>query len=99
MVSHLDHAAREFTVQEIREKSLNMKEEGALEKPFNPTNINQMLAKLSDEGLIYKNRHGKYSFAIPLLDRFIRRQPRERTPASARRVNTQAEALGRHLHH
>lgn len=33
-----------------------------------------MLAVLSDHDLIYKNRHGRYSFAIPLLDRFIRRQ-------------------------
>lgn len=99
VVSHLDRAAREFTVQEIREKSLNMKEEGALEKPFNPSSINQLLAKLSDEGLIYKNRHGKYSFAIPLLDRFIRRQPREPATVSARWISTQADVLGRHLHH
>ena len=25
-------------------------------------------------GLVYKNRHGKYSFAVPLLGRFILRQ-------------------------
>jgi len=33
-----------------------------------------MLALLSEAGLIYKNRHGKYSFAVPLLGDFIRRQ-------------------------
>jgi hypothetical protein len=32
-----------------------------------------MLASLGDAGLIYKNRHGKYSFAVPLLGQFIRR--------------------------
>ncbi|MBF0566868.1 MAG: hypothetical protein HQK89_16710, partial [Nitrospirae bacterium] len=28
----------------------------------------------ANAGLIYKNRHGKYSFAVPLLDMFISRQ-------------------------
>jgi hypothetical protein len=30
------------------------------------------VAKLS--GLVYKNRHGKYSFAVPLMGPFILRQ-------------------------
>ena len=34
-----------------------------------------MLSTLSDSGLVYKNRHGKYSFAVPLLGKFIQRQP------------------------
>jgi hypothetical protein len=33
-----------------------------------------MLAALSEAGLVYKNRHGKYSFAVPLFGRFIQRQ-------------------------
>jgi hypothetical protein len=33
-----------------------------------------MLSTLGDMGLIYKNRWGRYSFAVPLLDRFIHRQ-------------------------
>ena len=33
-----------------------------------------MLGNLSDAGLLYKNRHGKYSFAVPLLGQFILRQ-------------------------
>ena len=33
-----------------------------------------MLVSLGDIGLIYKNRYGKYSFAVPLLSNFIRRQ-------------------------
>jgi len=37
-----------------------------------------MLSSLSDAGLIYKNRHGKYSFAVPLLGGFIRRQMKNR---------------------
>ena len=33
-----------------------------------------MLSTLSDAGLVYKNRYGKYSFAVPLLGNFIKRQ-------------------------
>ena len=32
-----------------------------------------MLSSLAERGMIYKNRFGKYSFAVPLLGRFIRR--------------------------
>jgi hypothetical protein len=32
-----------------------------------------MLASLAEKGMIYKNRVGKYSFAVPLLGRFILR--------------------------
>lgn len=69
VVASLDHSDSEFTVQEISEKS-----KATLAKPFSPSNINQMLAALATAGLIYKNRHGKYSFAVPLLSKFIRRQ-------------------------
>ncbi len=34
----------------------------------------QMLVSLTEHGLIYKNRYGKYSFAVPLMGQFIRRQ-------------------------
>ena len=36
-----------------------------------------MLGNLSNAGLIYKNRHGRYAFAVPLLGQFIRRQEKE----------------------
>jgi hypothetical protein len=29
---------------------------------------------LADAGLVYKNRYGKYSLAVPLLAAFVRRQ-------------------------
>jgi hypothetical protein len=45
-----------------------------LDRPFSPSQVNQMFAMLSQTGLIYKNRHGKYAFAVPLLNRFILRQ-------------------------
>jgi hypothetical protein len=58
----------EFTVQEVVEASKG------LEKSFTSSHVNQMLASLIGAGLIYKNRFGKYSFAVPLFDQFILRQ-------------------------
>ena len=46
----------------------------SLSKPFGRSHANQMLVSLADAELVYKNRHGKYSFAVPLLGKFILRQ-------------------------
>ena len=69
VIASLEHCDEEFTVQDIVEAS---KKAGT--KPFSSSHANQMLASLSEQGLVFKNRHGKYSFAVPLLGRFIRRQ-------------------------
>ena len=69
IIAGLESRASEFTVQEIVEKS-----KAELGKSFSPSHVNQMLAALGNAGLVYKNRWGKYSFAVPLLDGFIRRQ-------------------------
>jgi hypothetical protein len=69
VIAHLDNAGGEFTVQEIVEKSKQL-----LPKPFGNSHANQMLSSMGDMGLIYKNRWGRYSFAVPLFDRFIHRQ-------------------------
>jgi hypothetical protein len=67
----LPTAGTEFTVQELVEASRYL-----LSKPFSSSHVNQMLVTLSEAGLVYKNRHGKYSFAVPLLHKFIIRQHR-----------------------
>lgn len=69
IISCLPSADDEFTIQEIVEKS----KDGTI-KPFSPSQVNQMLASLSHQGLVYKNRFGKYSFAVPLLGNFISRK-------------------------
>lgn len=69
-IATLGKAEDEFSVQEVVEASR------ALEKPFTSSHVNQMLASLCGVGLIYKNRFGRYSFAIPLFDHFILRQIR-----------------------
>ncbi|HST55796.1 MAG TPA: AAA family ATPase [Solirubrobacteraceae bacterium] len=68
-IASLRNSGDEFAVQEIVVKS-----EELLQKPFSNSHVNQMLATLTNAGLIYKNRWGKYSFAVPLFDRFIIRQ-------------------------
>lgn len=72
VIASLDSADDEFTVQEIVERSRM-----DLSKPFSSSHVNQMLAALSTAGLVYKNRHGRYSFAVPLFGQFVLRQMRE----------------------
>jgi len=70
VIAELDNCDSEFTVQEIVEHPAN----ASLDKSFGNSHVNQMLVSLSEAGLIYKNRYGKYSFAVPLLSDFIKRQ-------------------------
>jgi hypothetical protein len=72
VISELPTADTEFSVSEIEKNSITAKRRG-----FGASQINQMLAKMIPIGLIYKNRHGKYSFAVPLLSGFIKRQQAE----------------------
>ena len=74
VIAGLDHCDDEFTVQQAVEQSQRV-----LKKPFSASHVSQMLAALASRGLVFKNRHGRYSFALPLLGGFIRRQTQERT--------------------
>ncbi len=69
LIATLDSHEEEFTVQEIVEQSTVR-----LNKPFSPSHVSQMLTNLASQGLVFKNRRGKYSFAVPLLGKFINRQ-------------------------
>lgn len=64
IIATLQNANEEFTVKDITDNSTQ----------FKPSYINNLLLKLIDAGLIYKNRRSKYSFAVPLLADFINRQ-------------------------
>jgi hypothetical protein len=77
VIAGLKNADGEFTVQEIVERSKKV-----LKRPFGSSHVSQMLAALCDSGLVYKNRHGKYSFAVPLLGQYINRQVRARPQPS-----------------
>jgi hypothetical protein len=69
VIAMLPNSEGEFTVQEIVEQSARK-----LKRPFSDSHVNQMLVSLGENGLVYKNRHGKYSFAVPLMGPFILRQ-------------------------
>jgi len=69
VIAKLPNASDEFTVREISSLSEKM-----LPNPFKPAYINNIIIRLIEFGLIYKNKRGKYSFAVPLLADFINRQ-------------------------
>jgi hypothetical protein len=69
VIAHVKSSHMEFTVQKVVEKSKEL-----LKNSFSSSHVNQMLHSLTNAGLVYKNRHGKYSFAVPLLGKFILRQ-------------------------
>ena len=45
-----------------------------MEQSFSSSHVSQMLTALFDKGMVFKNRHGKYILAVPLLDAYIRRR-------------------------
>jgi hypothetical protein len=67
-IATLSTSDDEFTVQEIVARS---KEN--LPKRFSSSHVVQMLNALSEAGLVYKHRHGKYSFAVPMFGNFVKR--------------------------
>lgn len=70
VIASLDTSGDEFSVAEIVERS---RAAGGA-RPFSSSHVNQMLAALAGSGLVYKNRHGRYSFAVPLFGQFVMRQ-------------------------
>ncbi|MCH7666341.1 MAG: ATP-binding protein [Acidobacteria bacterium] len=64
----LQSADSEFTVRDLVRRTRQI-----LQNPFKSSHANQMLKTLCEKSLVYKNRHGKYSFAVPLLHKFILR--------------------------
>lgn len=69
VVATLENSDEEFSVQEIVTASRSL-----LNKGFTPSHATQILQALAEKGLMYKSRRGGYSFAVPLLSHFIRRQ-------------------------
>ena len=68
VIAKLPSANKEFTAREISMMSEKLK------NVFKSAYVNNLLNKLIEFGLIYKNRRGSYSFAVPLLADFINRQ-------------------------
>ena len=71
VIARLRPADGEFTVQKFVAES-----RWRLAKGFSASHVTQLLHTLVNAGLVYKNRHGRYAFAVPMLGRFILRQGR-----------------------
>ena len=69
VIAKLKNCEDEFSVQEVVDLAKK-----TMDKPFSSSHVNQMLSSLGEAGLIYKNRYGRYSFAVPLIGQFIQRQ-------------------------
>jgi hypothetical protein len=69
VIATLSSSEDEFTVQEIVAASAAL-----LGKGFSSSHAQQILTGLADKGLVFRSRRGGYSFAVPLLSRYIKRQ-------------------------
>jgi len=69
VIAVLPNADGEFSGHEIVEMSGHVHS-----KKFSSSHANQMLSTLSEKGFVFKFRHGKYTFAVPLMAQYIRRQ-------------------------
>jgi len=68
-----------------------------IEEAITSSQGSQMLSTLAEVGLVYKNRHGKYSLAVPLLGQFIQRQTSNDLMLKALESKEAARGLGMHL--
>ena len=68
LVVALDNGGNDFSVQDL------VKASSGMDRPFSASHVGQILSSLCDSGFVYRNRRGRYSLAVPLLDGFIRRQ-------------------------
>jgi hypothetical protein len=73
-IASLKNQADEFSINEIVAASVTVAKKENTIKSFKAGDVAQMLPKLVDCGLVYKNRHGKYSFAVPQFGAYILRQ-------------------------
>ena len=65
----LPESDKEFSIGDIVDASKE-----ADVKKFTSGDVSQILPRLIEKGLVYKNRLGKYCFSVPLFGRFIKRK-------------------------
>jgi hypothetical protein len=68
VVARMPNSDGEFTVREIVAMSQIL-----LANPFSDSRVFAILKTMMEAGLVYKNRHGKYRFAVPMFGQFILR--------------------------
>jgi hypothetical protein len=80
-IASLQRSDEEFTISEIVAASRRPEAARVIKKPFRANDVSQMLPRLIESGLIYRDRHGKYLFAVPLFGAYVRRQYEGQSPA------------------
>jgi hypothetical protein len=83
-IAQCPHADEEFTIAEIVEACKGKACQKI--KRFSSNDVSQVLPRLIEKGLVYKNRYGKYSFAVPLFSRFINRTVARRLSLTQRKL-------------
>ena len=68
IIASIETSMGEFTTQEITEWS------DRVWKGFSSSHVVQMLNLLIQKGLVQRNRHGKYAFAMHLMVEFLQCQ-------------------------
>lgn len=68
-IAQLPNAEEEFSLAEVVEIAGRNKKKG-----MSSSSLNQIINKLVEAGLVYRQRHGRYTFGIPMLADFIKRQ-------------------------
>lgn len=68
IISKLPNSNKDFTAQDVLSQPNDF---------GSASNLNQILTQLISKGFLYKENHGKYMFAVPMLADFINRQMAE----------------------
>ncbi|HLW91386.1 MAG TPA: hypothetical protein VKS78_08815 [Roseiarcus sp.] len=68
VIAAIPNDSEEFGVQDIVAASKK-----SLGNPFTDSSARMMLKTLIEAGFVFRNRRGKYSFTVPMLDSFIHR--------------------------
>ena len=69
IIANLPNCEKKFSSRDIKDSRMNQ-----TPSAFSSSHITQLLKTMADKGLVYKNRHGSYSLAIPSFSAFIKRQ-------------------------
>lgn len=69
VIASIEGLEEAFTISQIVEASRK-----APHRPLSPSHTSQLLSSLIRDGMALKRGHGRYSFALPMLTEFIRRQ-------------------------
>ncbi|MBI5366085.1 MAG: hypothetical protein HZA54_03535 [Planctomycetes bacterium] len=75
-IASRDNRDEDFAITEIVEAAKVRVADKSIRKAFRAGDVNQMLPRLIEAGLVDNNRHGEYSLAVPLFGEYLLRANR-----------------------